>query len=388
MRILHTSDWHLGRSFGPYSLAKDQEHFCDWLVNVARDQAVDLVVVAGDIYDRAIAPRESIELFRETVRMLLDAGPKVAIISGNHDGPDRLAPYDTLLDRSGAYVRGGFQGVGQVVTLEFADGPLDLIPLPFLDPQAAPDDFGAPGEEEESASDRRRRRTHQSVLVDALTVARLNRRAPRSLAIAHAFVEGGQESESERLLTVGGSGAVAATIFEGIDYVALGHLHRPQDVERPEVRYSGTPLAYSFSEDHEKSVTIVDMQPDGRCELEILPVTGGRRVVTLEGEIAQLLDLEFAPQAPDCFVRAIVTNRETVLDAKAKLAKVYPWIVEVRLVRYGAPEGVTTPSAEVHQLRPLEVVNRFWQEVEGRPPSPEQARILEENLEFAGREKV
>jgi DNA repair protein SbcD/Mre11 len=388
MRILHTSDWHLGRSFGPYSLAADQERFCEWLVKVARDQAADLVVVAGDIYDRAIAPRESIELFRETVRMLLDAGPRVAIISGNHDGADRLAPYDKLLDLSGAYVRGGYQGVGQVLTLEFEDGPLDVIPLPFLDPQAAPDDFGAPAEAEETASERRRLRDHQSVLVDALTLARKNRRAPRSLAIAHAFVEGGQESESERLLTVGGTGAVSATIFEGIDYVALGHLHRPQEVGRPEVRYSGTPLPYSFSEAHEKSVTVVDMRADGRCTLETVPVDGGRRVVTLEGEMAQLLDPAFASAASDCFVRAMVTDRQTVLDAKAKLAKLYPWVVEVRLERRGAPEGATTAPVDVRSRQPLEVVERFWQEVEGAPPDPEQKRVLVESLEAAGREEV
>ncbi|MGA1495279.1 MAG: metallophosphoesterase family protein [Rhodothermales bacterium] len=142
MRIIHTSDWHLGRSFGPVSLRDAQERFCDRLVAVTREEQIDLVVIAGDIYDRAIAPNEAIELFRDTVRRLRDAGSIVAAISGNHDGADRVSPYDDLLDASGVYIRGGYEGVGRVVTHEFSDGPLDLVLVPFLDPQGAPDDFG------------------------------------------------------------------------------------------------------------------------------------------------------------------------------------------------------------------------------------------------------
>ena len=122
MRVIHTSDWHLGRSFGPVSLRRDQEAFCDWFVATAVEHRADLVVIAGDLYDRAVAPTESIELFRATVRRLRAANIVVAAISGNHDGADRVSPYDDLLDAGGMYVRGGYEGVGRVVTLTFADG--------------------------------------------------------------------------------------------------------------------------------------------------------------------------------------------------------------------------------------------------------------------------
>lgn len=138
MRILHTSDWHFGRAFGGVSLAGDQAAFVDWLVDVCRDERVELVVVAGDVFDRAIAPTDAVALFRDALRRLRDTGALVAVITGNHDGADRVASYGGLLDLSGVFVRGGYLALGEVITLPAADGPLDLVMLPFLDPQAAP----------------------------------------------------------------------------------------------------------------------------------------------------------------------------------------------------------------------------------------------------------
>ncbi|MFM7508519.1 MAG: exonuclease SbcCD subunit D [Actinomycetota bacterium] len=142
MRIAHTSDWHLGRSFGEVSLRDDQARFCDWFVELVREEACELVVIAGDIYDRAIAPTESIDLFRDTVRRLLATRAKVVAITGNHDAADRVAAYSELLDQSGLLLRGGYDRIGEVIPLPASDGPLDLVLLPFLHPQNAPDGFG------------------------------------------------------------------------------------------------------------------------------------------------------------------------------------------------------------------------------------------------------
>lgn len=386
MRILHTSDWHLGRSFGPVSLSGDQERFCDLALDIVADQRIDLVVIAGDIYDRAIAPVDSIELFRDTVRRLRSAGVIVAAISGNHDGADRVSPYDDLLDASGVIIRGGYEGVGRVVRHEFADGPLDLALLPFLDPQAAPDGFGHPDDTEPDALERRRRRTHQSVLAAAVDRTRSAITAPRSLAIAHAFVTGGTVSDSERALEVGGTGEVPAAIFDGFSYTALGHLHRPQDITRPTLRYSGTPMAYSFSEDHAKSVTVVDMDAAGACTIDTIEVTVGRGVRTITGTIDELLDPARHPDAHGRFVRAFVTDRETVLDAKARLEQVYPYVVEVRLDPVGARQGLTAgPSVEIHELRPLDAVTGFWAEIEGAEPDGELLDILSSAVTSADR---
>ena len=381
MRILHTSDWHLGRSFGPVSLAGEQERFCDALADIAADQRIELVVIAGDIYDRAIAPTHSIELFRDTVRRLRSAGVVIAAISGNHDGADRVSPYDDLLDASGVYIRGGYEGIGRVIRHEFADGPLDLALLPFLDPQAAPDLFGATpaGESGEGgdALERRRRRTHQSVLAAAMATTRAGLAAPRSLAVAHAFVTGGSVSDSERQLEVGGTGEVPADIFDGFSYTALGHLHRPQDITRPTLRYSGTPMPYSFSEDHTKSVTIIDMDPTGVCAIDAIDLAVGRGVRTVTGTIDELLEPARHPDAHERFVRAIVTDRETVLDAKARLERVYPHVVEVRLEPAGGRAAVAAgPTVEIHELRPIDAVTGFWADLEGSEPDGDLLDIL------------
>ena len=380
MRILHTSDWHLGRSFGPVSLAGEQERFCDALHDIVTDQRIDLVVIAGDIYDRAIAPTHSIELFRDTVRRLRSAGAVIGAISGNHDGPDRVSPYDDLLDASGVYIRGGYEGVGRVIRHEFADGPLDLALLPFLDPQAAPDLLAAPPAADagdiDDALERRRRRTHHSVLAAAMAATRAGITAPRSLAIAHAFVTGGSVSDSERQLEVGGTGEVPADLFDGFSYTALGHLHRPQDITRRTLRYSGTPMPYSFSEDHTKSVTVIDMDPTGACAVDTIDLTVGRGVRTITGTIGELLQPARHPDAHERFVRAIVTDRETVLDAKARLEALYPHIVEVRLEPAGGRATAVGPAVEIHELRPIDAVTGFWTDLEGSEPEGDLLDIL------------
>ncbi len=382
MRILHTSDWHLGRSFGSVSLRTAQEQFCDHLVDVIGAEGIELLVIAGDIYDRAIAPTEAIELFRDTVRRIRAAGAVVAAITGNHDGADRVSPYDDLLDASGVYMRGGYEGVGRVVTHSFSDGPLQLVLLPFLEPQAAPDGFGVDarpddgGDAVEAVMDRRRRRTHQSVLATAAEWARAQLTGGRSLAVGHAFVMGGTVSDSERQLDVGGTGAVAAEVFQGFSYTALGHLHRPQHIGVPTLRYSGTPMAYSFSENHQKSLTLVDMAPDGSCRLEELPLGVGRDVITIEGRIDELLDPSRHPDAANKFVRAIVTDRETVLDAKSRLERVYPHVVEIRLEPEGGLGPGPGPRPLVETLSPFDATTAFWSELEGSEPVGELLDVL------------
>jgi len=383
MKIIHTSDWHLGRSFGAVSLHQDQSHFCEWLVNLVDESGIDLVVIAGDIYDRSIAPVEAIELFRKTIRDLRETGAVITVISGNHDGPDRLSPYDDLLDLSGVYIRGGYEGVGRVVTHAFDDGPLDIVLLPFLDPQSAPDGFG--DQEVSDPSERRRRRTHHSVLADGIGVVAGQLTSPRSIAIAHAFVSGGSVSDSERALEVGGTGAVEASLFDQFSYSALGHLHRPQEITRPTLRYSGTPLAYSFSEEHAKSVTMVEMSADGKCDIETIEVPIGRAVKTITGPIDTLLDPVSNADAHDCFVRAIITDRETVIEPKARLEAVYPFITEVRLSPAGGVELDLQAIPEIADVDPIDAVRMFWLEVEGSVPDNDTEKLLKSAVEFAQR---
>lgn len=399
MRILHTSDWHLGRAFGGVSLAAHQASFVDWLVEVCREQTVDLVVVAGDVFDRAIAPTEAVALFREALRRLRDTGALVAVITGNHDGPDRVASYGELLDLSGVYIRGGYRAVGEVIALSAPDGPLDLVMLPFLDPQAAPDslahdtaddaaDTGADvgtvagADPAADAVARLLRRTHHSVLAAAVEAVQHRRRAPRSLAVAHAFVDGGTTSQSERQLVVGGTGAVPADLFAGFSYSALGHLHRPQHVAgSPVVRYSGTPLAYSFSEVDPKSVTLVDMAPDGACTVHEIPVPVGRRVHEVTGTIDELLGSDPGPEIASCFVKAILTDDGLVPEPKQRLLTVFPHLVEIELRPAHRPDPLSSPSsAGLARLTPSETVARFWEAARGHEPLADVTHLVHDAL--------
>jgi exonuclease SbcD len=189
-------------------------------------------------------------------------------------------------------------------------------------------------------------------------------------------VSGGTTSESERVLVVGGTGEVSASLFGSFSYTALGHLHRPQDVGSPTVRYSGTPLAYSFSEEHPKSVTVIDMDPDGATTIAEIPVSVGRSVRTLTGTIDELLDPARHPDAHSCIVRAVVTDRETVLDAKARLAQIYRHVVEVQLRPLA--EGVSPNGAPVNigELSPITATREFWKAAEGNPPDAETDQLL------------
>ena len=378
MRFLHTSDWHLGRSFGPMSLAADQASFIDWMLTVVSNEQVDLVVIAGDLYDRAIPPAESVVLMRETLLRLRACGVTVVAIAGNHDGADRVSAYDGLIDTSGVYLRGGYSRAGAVIPLEFADGPLDIVAVPFLDPILAPALAG--GSDETPV-----RRTHQSVLQAALVEAAAQRSAPRAIAVAHAFVTGGEGSDSERLLTVGGTGQVDISLFDGFAYVALGHLHRPQQVGGPTRRYSGTPLPYSFSEDHPKHVVIVDLDATGACSVREIEVPVGRAVATISGSMESLLTLPESDLLSERFVRAIITDNAQVVDAKAKLRTRFPYIVEVLLspVTSSGEEGERLPATGRALLSPLDAAEAFWVDVAEQAPDAPERDLLEGFLDQA-----
>ena len=405
MRLLHTSDWHLGRSFGPVPLHDDQCAFVDWFVATAVQQGVELVVIAGDVYDRAVPPTRSIELLRSALVRLHDAGISVVVIAGNHDGPERVAAYDGLLDASGVYVRGGYDRAGEVLQLQFADGPLSIVAVPYLDPvlqpidapegeratePIAPVEAGSAGvplvDDSDLVAPRVRRSTHHEVLQAALERARTRGLGARSVAVAHAFVTAAgrapAESESERQLTVGGHGQVDAGVFQGFSYTALGHLHTPQSIGSPTIRYSGTPLAYSFSEVTPKQVVLVELGADGAADVTPLPVPVGRRVATIEGTLEQLLASP-RPQHVDDFVRAVLTDPGPVIDAKVQLQRVYPWVVEVQLRPADRDDAVTDAASAQHRnrLQPIEAAAAYWADVHRRPLSPAEHLLLAMGLQ-------
>lgn len=376
MRILHTSDWHLGRSFGEHRLLEQQAALVDWLVEVVSSERVELVLIAGDLYDRSVPPAEAVELLAHALGRLRGAGAEVAAIAGNHDSAERVAAYDGLTDAGGVLIRGGYRRAADVVVRPFADGPLALVTVPFLDPLLAP-----PAWRPHEA-----RPTHESVLAAALDGARAALPpGVRSVVVSHAFVTGAAPSPSERDLGVGGAAMVSSAVFAGFDYVALGHLHRPQVVGGDDtVRYSGAPLAYSFAETAGKVVTLVDLAPDGAVTVDELTVPVGRPVATLRGTFAELSAAPHLDRHASSWVRVELTDAAPVVDAHRRLRQRFPHLVEVaRTARPGAG-GDRLDARQVRRSTPDDLARAFWADVTGDAPSPEVDALLVAALHEAG----
>jgi exonuclease SbcD len=373
MRLLHTSDWHLGRSLSNQTMHADQVRFVDWFVEVVRQQQVELVIVAGDLFDRAVPPTEAVVLWRSALTRIRQAGARVVAIAGNHDGADRVAAHDGLTDLAGIFIRGGYDRAGELITIDASDGPVHIAAVPYLDPVLKP---AVAGDGDDAVKP-----THETVLAEALAEARAAAASNRLVAVAHAFVSGGAESSSERHLTVGGTGQVPVSVFDGFSYVALGHLHRPQGfAAAPHVRYSGTPLAYSFSEDHRKEVVLVDLAPDGSATHTYIPVPDSvcRPVATITGTMEQLLGDPSLASLVDHYVRAIITDREFVVDARSKLAARYPYIREIEPRPEGGPAtSISVDRGEGRSRRsPLDNARSFWADITGEPATEAEESVM------------
>ena len=270
MRLLHTSDWHLGRSLHRTDLRDAQAAFLDSLVETVRAERVDAVLVSGDVYDRAVPPLDAVAMLEDGLVRLRDAGARVVVTSGNHDSARRLGFGSRLVDGAGVHLRTRVADVAEPVLLEDAHGAVAVYGLPYLEPEAVRADLPA----EPGAPDAPTPKGHEGVVRRAATCARADlagRGGMRSVVLAHAWVTGGAASDSERDITVGGVGHVPASAFDGFTYTALGHLHGPQ-VLRDSLRYSGSPLPYSFSEAaHVKGSWLVEFDARGLARVEHVP---------------------------------------------------------------------------------------------------------------------
>ncbi|MFG2620882.1 exonuclease SbcCD subunit D [Streptomyces sp. NPDC048507] len=338
MKFLHTSDWHLGRSFHRVNLLGAQAAFVDHLVAAVREHAVDAVLVAGDVYDRAVPPLPAVELYDRALHRLADLGVPTVMISGNHDSARRLGVGAGLIGRAGIHLRTDPAGCADPVVLADVHGDVALYGLPYLEPALVKDEFGAAGV------------SHEAVLGAAMDRIRadLAGRAPgtRSVVLAHAFVTGGQASDSERDIAVGGVESVSAEVFDGVDYVALGHLHGCQTVgER--VRYSGSPLAYSFSEaDHRKTMWLVDLGPAGEITAERLDTPVPRPLARLRGRLAQLLDDPALDGREDSWIEATLTDPVRPEDPMARLTARFPHTLSLAFDPEGREEDAAASYAQ------------------------------------------
>lgn len=371
MRFLHTSDWHLGRALHGVDLLDAQRAVLEQIVSIAVAEQVDAVIVAGDIYDRAVPPVEAVTLFSATLAALAEH-TTVIVTSGNHDSAIRLG-YGAQLFRDRIKVRTELGSIGAPVLLSDAGGEVAIYPLPYLDPDSAR--LGL------SDSDQPLPRSHQAVLAAALARVRADlaqRPGVRSVVVAHAFVVGGVAGDSERSIVVGGVDSVAANTFAGIDYVALGHLHGPQ-VPRSEdgtvLAYAGSPLRYSFAEAAQtKSVNLVELGADGSVELTRVPLTQPRAMAELTGTLEELIA---APGHDDDWVKLTVTDRARPEAMFDRLKHRYPYLLKVEFAPAGQARAGVAPALVLAAPQPRELGSDFIAQVTGVPASDAELDLFE-----------
>jgi exonuclease SbcD len=392
VRFLHTSDWHLGRSLHSTSLHAAQEQAVNFIVDLAVTESVDCIVIAGDVFDRAIPPIESLRLLNRAIDALAEAGVTVIITAGNHDSGDRLATYSGVLTE-GVHLVGSLDSVGTPVTLEDEFGPVLVYPLPYLEPDVARVSL--------SGDDEPLERSHEAVMRAAVDRIRRDLAdcpvpAPRAVAIGHAFVANvrrpeewtdasGITSESERDLTVGGVQVVPAGVFEGVglQYVALGHLHRGHEVSGGDtiVRYSGSLLRYSFSEAaHDKHVVIVDIgAPGTACEIRVVSLPQPRPMSRLRDSIDALLSDTYA-HARDHFVELVVTDDAPPERMHARLDAVFAYALR-KSHEPANRVSLERDRGDARGKEPLDVIADFLRKVSGAVPDDAQLAILRAGYE-------
>lgn len=378
MRFLHTSDWHLGAAESEHSLLEDQKDFLEKVCGIIQDKQVDALLLAGDVYDRSIASAEAIRLFNDAMSALcVKLGIPVLIIAGNHDSAERLAACSELLEKANLYVAGAASREPRVVS--FADA--DVYLLPWITEEKVKSLYPEERDSIQSLDDAYRTMTRH--MRETFVPGK------KHLIMSHAFITNAETSTSDRAAEIGFATQVSASVFEGFDYVALGHIHKPQDVNSF-IRYSGTPIAYSFGKEETqvKSVTILDTDT---MEKEVVPIPALHPRQTLVGTFDQLAAPSFAPDAHEKYVRLQVTDCAVGLEMQRQLMDVYqyPLIISGKLYQDGS-SSVTMTLEELKQMErdPLAVFRSYCQESLKIDVSDHLQKLFEDAVAAAEEEEV
>lgn len=366
MRILHTSDWHVGRTFHGTDLLAEQAAVLAELARLVAEHRVDVVVVAGDVYDRAVPAADAVGVATAALEGLRAAGAQLVVTPGNHDSAPRLGQAGSFAAAGGLHLRTRTADVGTPVLLHDEHGPVAFHALPYLEPDTARHTLGVEG------------RGHTAVLTAAMDRVRADlagRPGARSVVVAHAFVTGGEATGSERTISVGGVEAVPAGVFDGVDYVALGHLHSPQRLT-DRVRYSGSPLPYSFGErTHRKAVWLVDLDAAGLGAVTRVDLPVVRGLTQLEGTLAELLADPAHAGAVDDFVSAVLIDPVRPVDAMRRLQSRFPHAVHLEWRRPGGG-AVLDYAAQVRGRTDAQVVGSFLTDVRSEPEAWETDLVV------------
>lgn len=391
MRFLHTADWHLGRIFYGQYLTDDQAYVLEHqFFTILKEEKIDGILLAGDVFDRAVPPIEAIELWDSIItRLAMDYKVPLFVVSGNHDGAERLEVGRSMLSESGIHIWGSPHHALQPFEFEVFDGKVAICPMPFSEPRRIGDALGLNSSESKPVDTDMTDDTLFSYVDDkdqeavALNLHNydqmyqawsdyLYKQVPkqmRSIAISHAFVMGGEVGGSERTLSVGGSEQVSPHVFKNFHYTALGHLHGPQRMGADHIRYSGSPLKYSFDEHgQKKSFTIIDMDTNGKVDISTIPVEAKRDVVILEGYFEDLLNnTALQKKHKDDYVQARLLDTMPIMDGMAKLRQVYHRCMTIELAGRIATPVVDMGDAVFKELDERQLFNQFAETVWKEP---------------------
>jgi DNA repair protein SbcD/Mre11 len=370
MRFLHTSDWHLGRIFHGVHLTNDQAHLLDQFFVCVKDTRPDAIVIAGDVYDRAVPPTEAIELLDDTLsRLILDYKIPTLLIAGNHDSPERLGFGNKLLARQGLYVSGTLSKRPEPIILEDEYGPVYFLPFTYAEPALVRERLNDP-----EASDHEQALT--SLIRNALCQIPEN---SRKVAIAHAFIAGGLTTDSERPLSVGGSGMISAKVFEPFHYTALGHLHNSQKAGADHIRYSGSLMKYSFAEANQlKGINLVELNSKGEASIELLSLSPRRDVRILEGTFQHILKNTASLGNSEDYLQVVLEDTEPILDAMGQLRSVFPNLLSIERPYLSTCSTLNGPTADHRKLTEKQLFSSFFEQMTG------QALYEEQEDEFSG----
>lgn len=362
MKFVHLSDLHLGKRVNGYSMIEDQKYILLKILNVIDEQKAEAVVIAGDVYDKPIPPTEAVQLFDDFLFRLVERNLQILVISGNHDSPERIAFGSRFMDKSGVHMSQVYNGKNDLVELKDKYGKVNFYMLPFVKPSNVRRFF----EDEEI-------KTYTDAVRVAVSHMNVNKKA-RNVIITHQFVTGAQRSESETI-AVGGTDNVDSYVFDDFDYVALGHIHGPQNVGKNTVRYCGTPLKYSFSEiSHKKSVTIVEMKEKGNVKVSTVELTPKLDMREIKGTYEELtFKKNYENTNTEDYLHIILTDEEDVADAVAKLRCVYPNLMKLDYDNTRTRNSFAlTQAEETEKKTDTELLSEFFEKQNGKSLSDEQ----------------
>lgn len=378
MKLIHLSDLHLGKRVNEFSMLEDQQYILAECIRIVAEEKPDAVILAGDIYDKSVPSAEAVTLFDDFLVRLVDHRTQVFIISGNHDSPERIAFANRLIEQSGVYLAPVYHGDVAPVTLTDLYGPVNFYMLPFIKPAHVRRFY--PDEEIN---------TYTDAVRTAVKHMEMNH-LQRNVLITHQFVTGALRSESEEL-SVGGSDNVDAAVFDGIDYVALGHIHGPQNIGTERIRYSGTPLKYSFSEAaHHKSITVAELGQKGMLRIRTVPLVPKHDMRELRGSYMELTaKSNYENTDTDDYLHITLTDEEDIPDVMSKLRVIYPNLMKLDYDNKRTRNRTVVGGAEeMERKSPLELFGELYEKQNGMPLSEEQAAFSGRLMESIWEEQV